>query len=241
VRVDGPVVTQRRPRESLESLTVYVDGDRLHLHRFSTEAAARDFEAFEGTWSGLPLRNRATEVRTRRIGRLVVESDPEERFVDPAQIVPIPYRSIEWAALLDSPTLDEIAGAEPEGIPAPEPGLLDVVRSLRLAGFDLIEMGLLPPGQLRPGCFNGMALTINADRFLLYRFESVGQAQRYAESEPHARAFGPLVIRSTPDTMYVHQLYEILYAGDDRVRWSPLLDDPALRRALQDVAARMPR
>jgi hypothetical protein len=66
---------------------------------------------------------------------------------------------------------------------------------------------------------------VNADRFLLYLFGGEEAADAYAAGESHALAFGRFVVRSTPDTMYVHQFYEILYAGDDRIAWSRLLDD----------------
>lgn len=236
IRIGTPIVSQRRPREAVASLTVYVDGDRIHLHRFGSQGAARDYEAFEGAWSGLPLRNRATESSVRRFGRLVVESDPEERFADPAQIVAIPFRSLDWSPLLDSPALEEIARETGEPDEEPEaPCFADLVRALRLAGFDVIEVGFLPPGQLRVGCVIGIALTVEGDRFLLYRFDSPARAAEYVAGTSHAFAVGPFVMRSTPDTMYAHQLYEILYVGDDKVRWSPLVDDPALRRALGRV------
>ncbi|MGQ0669852.1 MAG: hypothetical protein ACT4PO_09310, partial [Actinomycetota bacterium] len=236
VRIGGPMVSQRRPRESESSLTVYVDGHRLNLHAFSSERAARDFDAFEGAWSGLPLRERSLDGKTRRIGRFVIESDPEERHVDPAQVIPIPPGVVRWAPVLDSGAIEEIArGSERPDRSAPEPGFLDLVRGLRLSGFEVLEIGFLPPGQLRAGCVNAIALTIDGERFLLYRFATSEQACGYAATERHSRAMGPYVIRSTPDTMYEHQLYEILYAGDESIRWSALLDTPAFVGALERV------
>ena len=230
------MLSQRRPRESESSLTVYVDGHRLNLHAFSSERAARDFDAFEGAWSGLPLRERSLDGKTRRIGRFVIESDPEERYVDPAQVIPIPPSVVRWAPVLDSGAIEEIArGSERPDRSAPESGFLDLVRGLRLSGFEVLEIGFLPPGQLRAGCVNAIALTIDAERFLLYRFATSEQACGYAATETHSRAVGPYVIRSTPDTMYEHQLYEILYAGDESIRWSALLDTPAFVGALERV------
>src|SRR5262249_22959704 len=72
VEVEGPVVSQLRPRRSMASVTVRVDGDRLHLHRFTSDSAALDFEALQGSWSGLPMRTRSREGRVRRVGRIVV-------------------------------------------------------------------------------------------------------------------------------------------------------------------------
>ncbi len=238
IELEGPVVTQRRPREAVASLIVRVDGHRLNLHRMRSETAARDYDALEGAISGWPVRERAIDYRTRRIGSLVIESDPPERFADPAQIVRLPYRSIPWAPVLDSPVLEGLTTPpEPE---AGEPGFLDLVRALRAAGFEVLELGLLPPGQLRPGCRNAIALTVDADRLLLYRFEAEADADAYAALEPHALALKCFVVRSTPETMYAHQLYEIAYVGDERVRWSPLLSDPRFVAALSSAAGGTP-
>jgi len=224
VTIDGPVVSQRRPREATASLEIRVDGHRVNLHRMMSESAARDYEAFEGAVSGWPVRERALDFRIRRFGTLVVESDPDERFADAAQIVRLPYRSIRWAPILDSPTLDPPV-QPPDMADADAPGFVDVVRALRVAGFEVLEIGFLTPGQLRVGCRNAIALTIEGDRFLLYRFGTPTDAVAYADAEPHAVAFGPYVVRSTPETMYTHQQYEIAFVGDEWARWSRLLSD----------------
>jgi hypothetical protein len=236
VSIEGPVISQRRPRESLASLTIRVDGHRVNLHRMASERAARDYEAFEGAVSGWPVRERAIDFRVRRVGRLIVESDPDRRFADPAQVVRLPYRSIDWAPVLDAPVLDTLA---PDGH-AEEPGgrgFLDIVRSLRVAGFEVMEVGFLTPGQLRVGCENAIALTIDGDRFLLYRFGSVEAAEAYVATEPHARAVEGFVIRSTPPTMYVFQPNEIAFAGEGWVRWSSLMSEPRFLGALRSAVA----
>jgi hypothetical protein len=189
----------------------------------SSESAAVDYEAFEGAVSGWPIRERAIDYRVRQIGSLIVESDPDERFADPAQIVRLPYRAVAWSPLLDSPTLDEIVPLE--SAPASGPGFRNIIRALRLSGFEVLEVGFLPPGQLRAGCENAIALTVDADRFLLYRFHTAEQAEAYSASQPHTLMLKRHVIRSTPVTMYEHQLYEITFVGEERVTWSPLLSD----------------
>lgn len=234
VRFGGPLVSQRRPREARESLTAYIDGDPLVLHSFDSETAARDFHEFNASWSALPIKPRSHEGRTRRIGTVVIESDPEERYLDPANVIPLPPSAIRWAAVLGSPLLDDLAAqAETGRAAATTPGFLEIVRGLRLSGFEVIDIGFLPPGQLRVGSVNAIALTIDSERFLLYRFGTAEEAAAYAAEEEHARAEGPFVIRSTPDTMYEHQDAEILYVSDHTVRWSPLLEDPRFRRAFR--------
>ena len=226
VRVVGPVVTQRKPRETTSSLTAFVDGDRINVHLFMSERAARDFAAMDGAWSGAPYRAKILGGKVARSGRLVVESDPVERFVDPAQIVPIPDEAVKWASVLDGELLSlEPAPVVEEEDSGPEArvGFAEVLRTLKRRGFDVIEGGFLPPGQLRVSCVNGMALTVEGDAFLLYRFSSRDLAAQYAAEEPRTVQFGPFVLRSTPDTMYLHPGYEIHYAGDQSIRWSPLL------------------
>jgi Protein of unknown function (DUF3179) len=234
VRIVGAVPSQRRPRRSRTSLEVLVDGDRLLVHAFASETAARDYEAVHGARTLLPMRARILLTRLRRIGRSVVEADPDGRYAEPAQIVPTPWSELSWPPVLESETLNSLG---PEGkAPDVVVGLLDVVRALRLAGFDIVDVGLLPPAQLRVGCLDGLALTVEADRFLLYLFENDATASAYASTEPHALAFGPFVMRSTPDSMYVHPFYEILYAGDDRVAWSRLLDDERFANIVRAAA-----
>jgi hypothetical protein len=239
VEIEGPVVSQRRPRESAASLTIRVDGHRVNLHLMRSEAAARDYDAFEGAVSGWPVRERAMDFRTRQIGRLVVESDPEERFADQAQVVRLPYRAVTWAPLLDAPVLDTLTpdavGEDPGG-----PGFLEVVRALRASGLEVMGIGFLSPGQLRVGCENAIAVTIDGDRFLLYRFESAATSQAYVATEAHARAFDRFAIRSTPETMYTHQQNELAFVGEEWVRWSPILSDPRLVGAMRGVTGETP-
>ena len=244
VEVEGPMVSQQRPRRSEASVTVSVDGDRLHLHRFRSQAAAADFDALGGAWSGLPLRIRSREGRTRRVGRIVVESDPRHRYEDPANVVPLPDRVVQWSPLLSSSALHEalgLTGEEPGPIDevgdAEEgrPGFLQLMRGFRLWGFEVLHEAFLPPGQLRPGCEDGIALSIEGDWFLLYRFSDPVAASAYASSEPYSMAAGPFVLRSAPSDMYVFP-GEVLYAGDDRIRWSELLQDPTFRAAFQRYA-----
>src|SRR5205823_14258639 len=64
--VEGPLISQQRPRRAEASVTVRIDGDRLNLHRFTSSSAAADFDALAGAWSGLPIKTRSREGRTRR-------------------------------------------------------------------------------------------------------------------------------------------------------------------------------
>ncbi len=158
IRVAEPLVSQRRPREALASLRVHVDGDRLNLHAFGSEGAARDLHAFDASWSGYPLRARTHEGRTRRIGTVVIESDPPERYADPANVVPLPDAMIRWSKVLTAPALDALSESTVRSDAEGEspPGFVDVVRAIRLSGFEVIDVGFLPPSQLRVGAVNGI-------------------------------------------------------------------------------------
>jgi hypothetical protein len=240
VEIEGPMVSQLRPRRSLASVTVTVGGDRLHLHRFASASAAADYDALKGAWSGLPMRPRSREGRTRRFGCIVVESDPEQRYEDPANVVPRPEGSIGWSPLLEDPVLDRAASRDRTAAmatPATDggPGFLQVIRGLRLSGVEVLHEAFLPPSQLRVGCEDGIALLVEGDWFLLYRFPDPGSASRYAASEPHTIVAGAFVLRSAPSDMYVFPT-EILYAGEDRTSWSQLLTEPSFERAFRRSA-----
>jgi hypothetical protein len=240
VEIEGPMVSQLRPRRSLASVTVTVGGDRLHLHRFASASAAADYDALKGAWSGLPMRPRSREGRTRRFGCIVVESDPEQRYEDPANVVPRSEGSIGWSPLLEDPVLDRAASRDRTAAmatPATDggPGFLQVIRGLRLSGVEVLHEAFLPPSQLRVGCEDGIALLVEGDWFLLYRFPDPGSASRYAASEPHTIVAGAFVLRSAPSDMYVFPT-EILYAGEDRTSWSQLLTEPSFERAFRRSA-----
>jgi hypothetical protein len=238
VLVGEPLVSQRWPNQAGLSETVYVDGHRIRMHELPTVSSARDLHAFDAAWSGWPISARSHEGRTRRIGNVVIESDPEERYVDPANVVPLPDGQVDWAPALDAPVLDTALPDEP--VATVEPGFVDVIRAFRLSGYEILDIGFLPRGQLRAGMENAIALTIEAERFLLYRFEDEAAAERYAAAESRAVGAGRYVLRSTPDTMYTHQPTEVLYVGDDAVRWSMLPNELAFVRAFRSGAGADP-
>jgi hypothetical protein len=223
VQVVGPPVSQRRPNRASRSVTVHVDGHRIHLHRFISVDAARDFEAFEGAWSMLPLKARVGESKTFRAGTLVVQSDPVRRFVDPTQWVQMPFPAVGWWPLIDDPILSELTDTDADDDGPAGPGFIDLVRAIKASGIDVVDVAYLPRGQLRPGCLDAVAMTIDGDPFLVYRFEHAQGAAAYAAEQGHTVAAGPFAFRSTPSTMYRHQGYEILFRGDDMVEWSPLV------------------
>jgi hypothetical protein len=240
IELHGPVVSQLLPHEAIAGATVKIDGFRVALYRFSSERAARDFDSLEGAWSALPFAPRLLVGRTRRVGALVLKADPEDRYIDPAQLLERAEVLLAVSPLLhasdlppDRPSDHERPGAEAGGAevggesPAPyrDVGFVELLRALRVRGYDIVDAAFLPRSQLRPGCVNGIALTLEADRFLLYRFQGPGAAAAYGASEPHAMVAGPLVLRSTPESMYLHSGQEIGYVGDERARWSELLDD----------------
>ncbi len=234
VETVGPLVDQLRPRRAERSLVVTVDAHRLVLHAFRSESSARDFERLEGAFSCLPFAGTLRRSHVERAGRIVVQSDPPERFVDAAQVVPLADDVVRWAPL------EELVSAMRGSLLAnatdlSEASLADVLRDLRAAGLEVIEPGFLPPGQLRVGCSDGIGAIIEGDWFLVYLFEAMDEARSYSMSEEHSVRSGPFVFRSCPDTMYRHQAYEIAYAGDCTIRWSALFDDPRFLAALAKI------
>jgi hypothetical protein len=164
----------------------------------------------------------------------VLASDPERRYADPAQVLELSDRLLRWSPLIDDPALDDAPSGEVDPAVGGT-GFVEIIRALRLAGWDVVDVGFLPPGQLRTDCENGIGLTIEADRFLLYRFGTHQLAAAYASEQGHALAFGTFVLRSTPDTMYLHQAAEILYVDDDHIRWSSLLKDARIIKLLSEL------
>ena len=176
-----------------------------------------------------------------------MESDPDVRYEDPANVVPRPDSAIDWSQLLSSPDLDHAVAVLDEGSGSTDgmgeadtadfrqAGFLEVIRGLRVSGFEVLYEAYLPPSQLRVGCEDGIALSIEGDWFLLYLFCSPEAAAAYGSSEPHSMAAGSLVLRSAPSDMYVFP-GEVLYAGDARIRWSALISDRAFRDAFQRYA-----
>ena len=233
VRVLGPVPRQRRPRGTATSVHATIDGAPVLVHRFEHLAAARDQEAFEGAWACDPFAARVLPRRSVRVGSVVVQSDAWPRFVDPAQLVPVPESELPWPDVLDR--LSDLAPSSTLDADDGPPAFIDVLRALRSSGYEVLDPGFLPPAQLLPDCLDAIAATIEGDRFLWYRFAGTDRAAAAAASMPtgHAVAAGAFVARSTPETMYRHRVYEIDYAGDDVIRWSPLLDDERFLRSMR--------
>jgi hypothetical protein len=233
VSVQAPVPRQRRPRATTTSVHATIDGAAVLIHRFEHLAAARDQEAFDGAWACDPFDARVLPRRTVRVGPVVVQSDAWPRFVDPAQLVPVPESELPWPGVVDR--LGELTPPGVLDAPDGPPAFIDVLRALRSSGYEVLDPGFLPPAQLLPGCLDAIAVTIEGDRFLWYRLADERGAAETASSTPtgHAVAEGPFVARSTPDTMYRHRVYEIDYAGNDVIRWSPLIDDERFLRAMR--------
>jgi hypothetical protein len=110
------------------------------------------------------------------------------------------------------------------------------LRALRATGLEVLHASFLPPSQLRVGCSDGLSLTIEGDPFLVYAFDTSAEAAGYAAEARCARAAGRFVFRSTPFDMYVFP-GEVLYAGDEHIRWPTLVSDSRFVRALDGLAS----
>src|SRR5207302_8249120 len=116
--------------------------------------------------------------------------------------VPLPEDAVDWW-----PDLHGAWGRGTEGSSHPSegpddeieaidrPSFTEVLSALRQGGLEVLHPAFLPPSQLRVGCSNALALTIEGDPFLLYMFEAADGASRYAAQTIAARASGRFVFR----------------------------------------------
>lgn len=233
VTVVDAIVRPRLPHGAGAGLRVEVGDDPLNLYRFDSAAAANDYVAYEGAWSCRPLYVKAERKRSVRAGHLVVESDPRQQYADASQIVRLPDAQIRWSDVVEDPDLVERWSAELD--PAEPTGLsfAGLFGSLEASGFEVREVGFLPPGQLRPGAKRGVGATINADLFAVFECEDTAAARAIADASDPALAVGPLVFRSTPPDRFHHVIYEIDHRPEESVNWSRLLESEAFRRAVE--------
>ena len=235
IRIEGPLVSLRLPHEADGGLGLRVSEDRLNLYLFQTVAAAQDYTALEGAWTCTPLHPKWERKCSRQAGCFVVESDPQEMYVDPFQIVRIPDTEIQWSDLVKEEELIRVwSGHLDPGVSA-QGDFSHLLEHLRRARFDIVEVAFLPHTQLRVGCVNAVGATINADRFAIYKCPDAQAAERVRAEFQHALQVGRFVFRSIPVDMYKDPFYEIDQYPDPEIRWSQLLQKGSFVQTLQQA------
>ena len=224
IRIEGPIVRLRLPHEVESGLGIRVGADRLNLYLFQSVGAAEDYTSLEGGWTCTPLHPRWERKCSRRAGRFVLESDPENLYVDPFQIVRLPDSEIQWSDLVKEEELVQVWSRFVDAGGPAQANFTHLLENLRKAGFDIIEVAFLPHSQLRVGSVNALGATVNADRFAIYKCPDWELAERVRAEFRHAIQVGRFVFRSIPVDMYKDPFYEIGEYPDPEIRWSKLLE-----------------
>lgn len=228
------ITNLRLPHEADYGISVLADVDCLNIYRFTSATAAQDYVAFQGAWHCPPVGLKIERKFSVQAGQFVIESDPPLQYADPARIVRLPDRQIQWSPLVCDASgrwtkLIATATKAPE-----ENGFKDLVDGLKQARIDVVEVAFLPHSQIRSGCVNAIAAKIENDRFIIYKSIDPETARTLASELPAALAIGRFVFRSTPDAMYEDVLYEIGQLPADTVRWSQLVNNTRFKRVLEN-------
>jgi len=226
------IINLRLPHEADYGVSVLADNDRLNIYRFTSASAAQDYAVFQGAWHCPPIGLKIERKFSVQAGRFVIESDPPLQYADPARIVRLPDRQVQWSALVtgDSGSWTNLITQEDEA-PA-DTGFSHLIEGLRKSRIDVVEVAYLPHSQLRPGSVNAISAKIENGRFIIYKTPDPETAQAMAGELPAALAAGRFVLRSTPDAMYEDILYEIGQLPADKVRWSRLVSEARFKKVL---------
>lgn len=214
------------PHEATEGLVLRVGDDRLNLYLFQTFNSAQDYVDLEGAWFCHPIAVKLGRKFSRRMGRFVLESDPEVQYEGPSQFVRLPDPQIPWSDLvIDNEVFGRLIAGKSELPLSDEQTFFGLVSHLRKQGFDVVEVAFLPHSQLRVGTDSAIAATINADRFGIYKCRDDEAARRVAGEFSHNLRVGRWVIRSTPAIMFQDPCYEMGQLPEAEARWSKLVEN----------------
>ena len=192
----GQITNLRLPAEVSQGIRVTINGNPLNIYLFDRCLAAKDYEALEGAKFCPPFNYKLEKRLSWAFGRFVVESDPIVQFTDSTKATPLPDSNILWYQGLakqdQDQWLQQYREVDSEGI-----SLIVILKALTKSGYDICEVGLLPQSQLRPGSYNGIGLTINAERFLIYLCDSPDDALSIKDETARANVLIAVVDRSS--------------------------------------------
>ena len=174
-----------------------------------------------------------------RSGRYVLVSEPESRFADNAQLVPLSADQLAHSSLQQDARLSEAVAAsvagEASSAPGPAASLSHLVEGLKNQGYAIEVEQQLEGRRLPVEALNGFELTVNGDRFLVYRFASSESASAFRTWHGHSLAAGRFALRSDPPGQYDAKGLETLNGRDESIEWSALIGDDAFARALESI------
>jgi hypothetical protein len=214
------------PHEASAGICVYAGQDRLNLYTFSAPETAADYVDLQGAWYCWPFAAKLARKQGVRIGTFVLESDPTDQYAEPTQTVHYPDNQTEWSTILQRP---EFAPQELD-VEGPYTALVSHLKAKR---HDVVEVAFLPHSQLRVGVRSAVAATLEGDRFAIYHCDDEAAAVLVAEEVTHAFAVGCWVFRSIPVLMYAEPHYEMGQLPDEKIVWSPLLNNEEYKATLQ--------
>ncbi len=240
VELEARIPRLRLPNESVEGLTLFINGDRFNLHAFTSAAAAEDY-AF-------------AKAHSLRGGIYVLESDPDDRlkFADKLFTSRKPDDKIPWSSMLDTgpgnvagkqfvEDFQRLAGGHGDEIGE----MKSVYQSLASRDYklapqvdkaDSIDRGIMAEAyrfQLPVNCLSARPFNIGKEPFMLYKFGSEENAAAYSASIPKNLHSGRFVLRSVPYDMYYDAGFGERPLED--VSWSELLEDALFHEALKSA------
>jgi len=150
---------------------------------------------------------------------------------------PVPTMTNKWHSLICFiPGVDVVRAPEPVPVDAGE--LAPVLGALRDDGFAVEATRRMYALELPHEARCGVELSLNGDPFRLFLFSDESTAADQLLWTTHALRAGVLVLASNPplwaDWTNTRRI------RSDAVAWSPLVDEPALRDALERAAAPFP-
>lgn len=225
LEIEDQVIVALLPNMSQSGLFVRINGDPFVIYYVEDILGAHEY-CF-------------TQDHLIHIGNYVMQSMPDKRYSDTAQMKPLPSDEIAWSKLLEDSYfkehLETSLGAVSSGesdLTVSFPILLDGIRE---KGFILEDIVQLDRRRLRVNAVNGYEVRINGSPFLVYRFKDLQSAVNYSKKQSHSIYIGNYVFRDDPEVQYKHMGLKSIDLPEEKIEWSPLLEDEYFIEALREL------
>ncbi len=163
------------------------------------------------------------------------------QFADNAQLVPLSEDEMAYSALLKEDRFAKalratphVDAAEAEG---PTVGLSHLFEGMGKLGYRIQLKQQLVGRRLPVKALNGFEVTVNGEGFLVYRFEDRTSALEFCDWHGHSLAVERFAFRSDPPGQYKAKGLETNNRPDESIRWSGLIGDEELLRAIESIIA----